>query len=114
MAVQLVFIVVSIFTFLFIVLRIRKNGMNIDDSIVWIIWAVFLLILSFFPNLAEFVSHKLGFISTSNFIFSLFIFFLYIIVFAQAIQISKLKEKQKELIQKISIRDYIGTHKDEK
>ena len=44
--------------------------------------------------------------STSNFIFSIFIFFLYILLFIQSIQISKLKDKNKELIQKISLREY--------
>ena len=44
--------------------------------------------------------------STSNFIFCLFIFFLYIMLFNQNAQISKLKEKQKELIQKLSIKEY--------
>lgn len=106
MGLQFVFTIVSIFTFIFIILKIRKNGLNIDDAIIWILWAILLLIISFFPGLPTFISNKLGFMSTSNFIFSIFIFFLYILLFVQSIQISKLKEKQKELIQKLSIRDY--------
>ena len=43
--------------------------------------------------------------ATSNFIFTIFIFYVYILIFIQAIQISKLKEKQKELIQKLSIHE---------
>lgn len=103
---QIFFVLVSILTFIFIVLKIRKNGLNIEDSIIWLLWAIFLLILSFFPSLPAFVSDKLGFMATSNFVFSLFIFFLYILLFLQSIQISKLKDKQRELIQKISIKDY--------
>lgn len=106
MQLQVVLIIASILTFVFIVLKIRKNGLNIDDSILWILWAVALLILSLFPNLSSFISKKLGFMATSNFIFSIFIFFLYILLFIQSIQISKLKQKQKDLIQKISILDY--------
>lgn len=103
---QIFFVLVSILTFIFIVLKIRKNGLNIEDSIIWLLWVIFLLILSFFPSLPAFVSDKLGFMATSNFVFSLFIFFLYILLFLQSIQISKLKDKQRELIQKISIKDY--------
>lgn len=103
---NLVFIIASIFTFIFIVLKIRKNGLNIDDSIIWILWAIVLLVISIFPILPTIISEKLGFMSTSNFIFSVFIFFLYILIFIQSIQISKLKDKQKELIQKISLREY--------
>lgn len=103
---QIVFIVASILTIIYIIRKIRKHGLNIDDSIVWIVWAIVLLIFSLFPGISDFVSAKLGFMSTSNFIFSLFIFFLYIMLFSQTIQISRLKEKQKDLIQKLSIKEY--------
>ena len=103
---QLVFIIASLLTFIYVILRIRKSGLNIEDSIVWILWSILLLIVSFFPQISIFVSDSLGFISPSNFILVLFIFFLYIMVFAQNIQISKLKGKQQDLIQKLSIQEY--------
>lgn len=106
MGLNLVFIFASVLTFIFIILKIRKNGLNIDDSIIWIVWAFALLIISIFPQIPTFFSEKLGFMATSNFIFTIFIFFLYILLFIQSIQISKLKEKQKELIQKLSIKEY--------
>ena len=99
---QIVFILASILTFVFVITKIRKQGMNIDKSIVWILWSILLLIISVFPKLADFISSSLGFMTTSNFIFTLFIFFL----FDQVSQISKLQEKQKELIQKLSIKEY--------
>ena len=52
--------------------------------------------------------------SPSNFIFCLFIFFLYIMLFNQTAQISKLKEKQKELIQKLSINEYKKRNQEDK
>ncbi len=110
---QLVFILASILTMIFVIRKIKKHGLNIDDAIIWLIWAIVLLILSVFPELSIFVSKKLGFVSTSNFIFSLFTFFLYIILFVQTIKISSLKEKQKELIQKLSIMQYKDRKKDE-
>lgn len=106
MGLSVVFIITSIITFIFIILKIRKNGLNINDSIIWILWAFALLILSFFPQIPMIISDTLGFMSTSNFIFSIFIFFLYILLFIQAIQISKLKEKVNDLIQKLSIQEY--------
>lgn len=111
---QLVFITASLLTLFFVIRKIRKHKLNIDDSIIWILWALILLILSLFPDLAIFVSSKLGFISTSNFIFSLFTFFLYIILFFQTIEISSLKEKNKQLIQKLSIKEYEEKQKDKK
>lgn len=101
-----VFIVASLFTFVFVIKTIKKHGLNIDDAIVWILWSIGLLIISVFPGVAQFIAKELGFMATSNFIFSVFIFFLYIVVFAQMIAISRLKERQKDLIQKLSIKEY--------
>ena len=103
---QIFFIIASIVTFIFVIKKIQKHGLNIDDAIVWILWSIVLLIVSVFPSIPTWISKELGFMSKSNFIFCLFIFFLYIMLFNQTTQISKLKEKQKELIQKLSIKDY--------
>lgn len=108
---QFVFICASILTFVFVIRKIRKQGLNINQSIVWILWAILLLILSVFPGIALWVSDKLGFMSASNFIFSLFIFFLYIITFLQASELSKIQDKNKELIQKLSIKEYLDEQK---
>lgn len=101
---QLVFIVASIITFLCVIRLICKNGLNIEDSIVWILWSILLLIMSFFPVIPQAISQALGFMSTSNFVLCVFIFFLYVVVFFQMVTISRLKEKQKELIQKLSLK----------
>ena len=53
-----------------------------------------------------YISSKLGFMSTSNFVLTMFIFFLYLMLFAQNVKISSLKEKNRDLVQKLSIRDY--------
>lgn len=103
MNLQLVLIVASLLTFIYVIGRIRKHQLNIDDSIVWIIWSVVLLILSIFPGLSHAISDFLGFESTSNFILTGFVFLLYIMVFFQNIRISGLKEKNKLLIQKLSM-----------
>lgn len=103
---QMFFAIASVLTFIFVIKKIQKHGLNIDDAIVWILWSIVLLIVSVFPSIPTWISKKLGFMSTSNFIFCLFIFFLYIMLFNQTTQISKLKEKQKDLIQKLSIKDY--------
>ena len=100
------FIIASIITFIFVIKKIRKHSLDIDDAIVWILWAILLLVFSVFPQIPTKISNLLGFMSPSNFIFCLFIFFLYTLLFFQNAEISRLKEKQKELIQKLSILDY--------
>ncbi len=105
------FIIASVITFLFVIKKIQKHGLDIDGVIAWILWTILLLVISIFPQIPIWISNKLGFMSSSNFIFCLFIFFLYIMLFNQNAQISKLKEKQKELIQKLSINEYQESNK---
>ncbi|MDD6594904.1 MAG: DUF2304 domain-containing protein [Sharpea porci] len=101
-----VFIFASLFTFAFIIKKITRNNLAISDSIVWILWSIFLLIISIFPQIPTFISNVLGFMSVSNFIFTMFIFFMYIMLFYQTIYISQLKGKNRDLVQKLSIKDY--------
>lgn len=109
---QIFFIAASIATLLYVILKIRKHKLNIDDSIIWILWAFLLLIFSIFPTIPSCIAKCFGFMSTSNFIFSLFVFFLYIVLFAQTIQISMLKEKNKRLIQKLTLKNNIHKKND--
>ena len=76
---QLVFIFASLMTFVFVIKKIQKHGLNIDDAIMWILWSILLLIISVFPQIPTWISKQLVFMSTSNFIFCVFIFFLYIL-----------------------------------
>lgn len=103
MRLQIVLILASLFTFIYLIRKIRKHKLNIDDSILWIIWSLVLLVLSLVPDLSKYLSKLLGFESTSNFILTTFIFFAYIMVFFQSIKISELKEKNKSLVQRLSI-----------
>lgn len=103
---QLFFLIASIITLVFVIRKIRKHKLNIDDSIGWILWSLLLLVFSIFPQIPIAISDLLGFQSPSNFVLCLFIFFLYIFVFYQTITISTLKEKNKKLIQKLSLKEY--------
>ena len=109
MKLQIVFIIASLFTFIYVIRRIKKHKLNIDDSLLWIVWSVILLILSLFPNLSKVLSKFFGFESTSNFILTSFIFCIYLMVFFQNIKISELKEKNKNLVQKLSINNKENT-----
>lgn len=100
---SVLFFVVAVVTVLFIFLQIRKNKLNIDDSLLWLMWSMLLLVFGVFPGLVNKIAHNIGFVATSNFVLCLFIFFSYFIIFLQSIKISQLKEKTNRLIQKISL-----------
>ena len=100
---QIILIIISLLTFVYVIFKIRKSNFNINDAILWIVWVIALIIFSVFSNVSYKISQLFGFESTSNFILTLFILFLYILLFLNSIKMSKIREQNKELIQKISI-----------
>lgn len=100
---QIYLIVASITVYLFVIYKIRKSNVRIDDMIIWIIGSITLLILSVFPLISDSLSHIIGFKSAANLIFTGILGFLFIMVFILSIKISQQHEKLKELTHKIAI-----------
>lgn len=104
---QIILVIVSIITFFFVITKIRKSQLNIQDAVIWILLSLLLIVMSICLPFIDRIAHRLGFMSTSNFVFSLILFFLLIIVFAQTVKISMLNEKVKNL------NHFIALNKDE-
>ncbi|MBM6840533.1 DUF2304 domain-containing protein [[Clostridium] spiroforme] len=106
---QIVLFVISIITFLFVIHKIRKSQLNIADAVIWILLSLLLIIMSLCLPFINKIAHAFGFMSTSNFVFTMILFFLLIIVFGQSVKISILNEKVKNLNHYIALKE-----KDEK
>lgn len=106
---QIVLFVISIITFLFVINKIRKSQLNIADAVIWILLSLLLIIMSLCLPFINKIAHAFGFMSTSNFVFTMILFFLLIIVFGQSVKISILNEKVKNLNHYIALKE-----KDEK
>lgn len=102
---QIVFLIVSVFMFLFVILKIRKSQLQVADAIAWILGSVLLVFISLFSDVIVYASNLLGFYSASNFVLTLFVFFLLVIAFLQNIKISILSEKLKNLNHYIALRE---------
>ncbi|WP_195218183.1 DUF2304 domain-containing protein [Turicibacter sanguinis] len=100
---QVCLILGSIGTYLYIIYKIRKSNVRIDDMIIWIIGSILLLILSVIPWIPSKLAEIVGFISAANFIFTSIISFLLFIVFGLSIKVSQQHEKLKDLTHKIAI-----------
>ena len=101
--VNILLVLGSIFTFLFIMRLIRKSTVRIEDTFFWIFFAIVLIILSLFPDLAYFIAHRLGFQAPINLVYVAIIFVLIVNQFAMSLKISRLTIKQKELAQQVAI-----------
>ena len=73
---RVILILVSLFTLCGIVKKVRNAKVQIESSLFWLLFSILLLILSIFPQIAEFVADLLGIYSTVNFIFLFVIFVL--------------------------------------
>lgn len=101
----IVLIVTTVITAFFLLRKIRKSQLLIDDAIFWIIFCFILIFLAIFPKVSYWLSTLLGFESPVNFIFIVFIFLLLIKVFSLSNKISKLENQIQHLVQKYAI-DY--------
>ena len=101
--INILLVIGSILTFLYIMRLIRKSTVRIEDTFFWIFFAIVLIILSLFPNLAFYIAHHLGFQAPINLVYVAIIFVLIVNQFAMSLKISRLTIKQKELAQQMAI-----------
>jgi len=83
--------------------KIRQSKLQIEYIVFWVFFAVILIILSIFPDLAVWGSNALGIYSPPNFVFLIILFMMIIKIFLSSIEISNLEYRIKELAQKLAI-----------
>lgn len=107
---RIVLIIASICTTFYMLRKIRQSKAQIEDSIFWFAFSLFLIILSIFPQIADFAAKLLGIQSTVNFLFLFMIFVLLVKLFYMTLKISLLENKLRELVQKVAIDDNLRRH----
>lgn len=100
---QVLLLITAILTVYYMVRRIRKSQMKIEDTLYWFFVSVILILLAIFPNIADVFMEFLGIQSPVNFVFLVFIFLLLIKVFLLSITISKLQYKLDSLVQEYAL-----------
>lgn len=102
---RVVLIFMSVCSCYYVLKKIRKSQMQIEDSLFWILFSFGILVLSIFPQIADIMAKLLGVGATVNFVFLLFIFILLFKIFVMSIKISVLENKIISLAQRIAIND---------
>lgn len=102
---RIALIVVCVVACGYVLRKIRRAQMEIDDAIYWIIVSIVLVIISIFPQIPDFFSDLLGIQSPSNFVFLAVIFLVILKLFSLSLEVSLLKQKLKSAIQNIAIRE---------
>ena len=100
---RVLLIVASVCAFAYIVSKIKKSKLRIDDSIFWIISSVFFVVIAAFPSLLIHVAKVVGFESPANLVFLLVVGLIFLKLFILSVNLSVLTEKNSQLVQYISL-----------
>lgn len=94
----------SLLILFFVMRRIRKSGLEIADSIFWLLISAALIVIAIFPQIAYWASDLLGFDAPVNFVFCCGIVVLLVRTFTQDQMICQLKKKLTTLTQSEALR----------
>ena len=97
-------IIASVLTVGWILRKIRKNKVKMEDAIFWIFFAAILLLLAIFPEISYELCRRFGIMSPSNLVFLVIIFLLVEKIFTLSIIVSQLEDKIGVLSAEVALR----------
>lgn len=103
---RILLIVSSLISFLLCVKKIKQAKLKVENSVVWLLGSILLILMSIFSVGVEWVSVKLGFEAPVNFVFVVIIAFLLIEVYLTNIKMTELNEKIKNLNHYIALEEF--------
>lgn len=103
MTLRIALIIVSVLNCAWVILRIRKAQVKIEDTVFWILFSGLLMLLSLFPKIAEIGARFLGVQSQTNFLFLTILYVLIIKTFRMSIKVSVLESKLARLAQRLAL-----------
>lgn len=90
---------------LFIVRKLKRDQIQVMDSIFWLLFSLSLLVLAVFPEIAFSLAYALGFEAPVNFVFIYVIAVLVMRDFSSTVKLAQLRERVMTLVQEIALRD---------
>lgn len=87
-----------------ILYKIRKLQVKMQDAIFWVVFAAILFVLGIFPEACYWLTDRLGIMSPANLIFLVVIFLLLEKTFTLSVIVSQLEEKVSVLSAEVALR----------
>lgn len=98
------FLVLGIFIYFIVLFRLIKSGnLDLKYSLLWVFFGAIMFIIAIKPDIMGIISNMLGIVDETNGLFALMIFGILIILMALTSIVSKMKEKNRQLIQECSL-----------
>lgn len=102
-SIRVLLILGSLLTVIYLLSRIRKSKMQIEDSLFWLAFSGVLIVISIFPEIPFWCSRLLGFEAPINFVYLVIIFLLILKLFYMSIKISQMDNRIRILTQRIAL-----------
>ena len=103
---RIILIVLSVISFGLCVMNIKQSKLKMNNSIIWMLGSLLLILMSIFTDVVGWISTLFGFMAPVNFVFLIMIGFLLVQVFIDNIRLSELNEKIKDLSHYIAIKEH--------
>ncbi len=97
----------------YILFKIRRSKVQIEDSIFWLFFSLMILVLSIFPDLAIMAALRLGVESPVNFVFLVVLFALIVHQFFLTLRLSQTNNRLKEIVQRKALDDFDLANREE-
>lgn len=105
-ALRIILLFAALATAGWILYKIRKLKVKMEDAIFWIIFAGILCVMGVFPQVTYWLTYKIGIMSPANLIFLVVIFLLVEKIFTLSIIVSQLEEKVTVLSAELALRSH--------
>ena len=100
---RLVLVASSLMVFFFIIRKIRKSKIRIDESIFWIVSSLLFLLMALIPSAVISISEKMGIESPANLVFLVTVGIVFLKSFFTSISLSAQLEKHAQLTQYVAL-----------
>lgn len=102
---QIIVAIIIIIALCVIINMIRAKRLELRYALAWLIVGVGTLILDFFPNMMNWLAHKLGIASPVNMLFFFGFCFSLMIIFVLTVAVSRMSIRIKELAQQLALHE---------
>ncbi len=103
MITQLFFILLAFALIAYIYSGVRKNQLSQDESILWMLGCLVVLVLGIFPNIIVYLANLVGIDYPPSLLFLMVSVFIIFLAYRNSRYISVLNEKNKELVQTVAL-----------
>lgn len=101
--INIFFIILGLISITYVYKKVKKNLFSEKESLLWMIGAILVLLLSIFPKIIDSIATLLDIKYSPSLLFLLSSLFLVYMIFRQSQDISQLNSKVRELAQKNAI-----------